>query len=381
MTHLFMDADAVVAALRPTEPVLFSRPADARQMARAVVDAFPGTVAYAVKVCDRPAVLQALYEGGVREWDVASIHEVRAVRAQFPHSTLHYMNPVKPREHIAEAYGLGVRIFAFDCERELIKIAESTGGDRAVVPVLRLAVPNDKAMFPLDRKFGCEEDEGVRLLRLAVAMGYRTGVTFHVGSQCQDAAAYRTATDIVCRTARRAGVEPVIVDIGGGFPTAYTGTEPSFAACVAAAREPLERWFPGYAGTFQCEPGRLLAAPSASVLVRVELRKGENLFLNDGYYGLLSELKWMPALHPMRLVRAGEQSRAPFASFSFYGPTCDSHDAMEGPYRLPDDIDEGDWIEIALMGAYSTVLATRFNGFPEPLSLVVEERRPLSAAA
>ncbi len=381
MTHLFMGAEAVVSALRPTDPVLISRLAEARQMAREVVRTFPGSVAYAVKVCDRPEVLQALHEGGVREWDVASIHEVRNLRAQFPNATLHYMNPVKSREHIVEAYELGVRVYAFDCERELRKIAESTGHDCAVLPVLRLAVPNDKAMFPLDRKFGCSEEEGVRLLRLAVGMGYRVGVTFHVGSQCEDAAAYRVATEIVCRTARAAGIEPAIVDIGGGFPTAYRGDEPSFASCVAAAKESLDRWFPGYAGAFQCEPGRLLAAPSASVLVRVELRKDQHLFLNDGYYGLLSELKWMPALHPIRTIRLGGKSRAPHMAFSFYGPTCDSHDCMEGPYMLPGDIDEGDWIEISLMGAYSTVLATRFNGFPAPLHVRVESPWHLSAAA
>lgn len=381
MTHLFMGAEAVVSALRPTDPVLISRLADARQMAREVVRSFPGSVAYAVKVCDRPEVLQALHDGGVREWDVASIHEVRAVRAQFPQATLHYMNPVKSREHIAEAYELGVRVFAFDCERELVKITESTGHDRSVLPVLRLAVPNDKAMFPLDRKFGCAEDEGVYLLQLATAMGYRVGITFHVGSQCEDAAAYRVATEIACRTADTAGIEPAIIDIGGGFPTAYRGDEPSFAACVAAAKDSLDRWFPGFAGVLQCEPGRLLAAPSASVLVRVELRKGSHLFLNDGYYGLLSELKWMPALHPIQVIRPGESIRTVNEAFSFYGPTCDSHDSMEGPYYLPGDIDEGDWIEISLMGAYSTVLATRFNGFPEPLTVQVDESWRMSVAA
>lgn len=381
MTTPFSGAEAIVAALRPDDPILLLRTDVAERAARDAVAAFPGTVAYAVKVCDRPEVLSALAAGGIAAWDVASIHEVRAVRALMPDAELHYMNPVKSHGHIAEAYRLGVRSFAFDCERELVKIIDATGGDHAVLPVVRLAVPNDKAKFPLDRKFGCDPAEGARLLRLAAARGYRTGVTFHVGSQCEDADAYRVATEIACLTACRAGVAPAVIDIGGGFPAAYRGDEPSFASCVDAAKGALDRGLPRFAGIFQCEPGRILAAPSASVLVRVELKKGASLFLNDGYYGLLSELKWMPGLHPVRLVRAGKKSRAPLAPFAFCGPTCDSIDTLDGPYLLPADIDEGDWIEIDLMGAYSTVLASRFNGFPEARVIHVAEPTLLRAAA
>lgn len=374
MIHRFLGAEAVVSALRPSDPLLLLKTHQAFETAREALATFPGTIAYAVKVCDRPEVLDALADAGIDHFDVASIYEVRALRAQFPGATLHYMNPVKSSAHIAEAYELGVQSFAFDCERELDKIIEATGGDRRVVPVVRVAVPQDKAMFALDRKFGCAEDEAARLLGLAALRGYRPGVTFHVGSQCEDAEAYFIATEIACRAARRAGVEPSVVDIGGGFPVAYRGTEPTFAACVAAARRALDHWLPAFGGIFQCEPGRLLAAPSAAALVRVELRKGQALHLNDGYYGLLSELKWMPALHSLRLIRPGAPSRAEPQAFELFGPTCDSIDAMEGPYLLPGDIDEGDWIEISLMGAYSTVLASRFNGFPEAEVLHVDDR-------
>lgn len=379
MTNRFQDAEAVLAARRPRDPLFLLNLDAAHVAARRAVELFPGNVAYAVKVCDVPQVLMAMHQAGVCDWDVASIHEVRALRQLLPQTTLHYMNPVKSAGHIAEAYDLGVRNYAFDCERELRKIAEATGGDRNVVPVLRLAVPNDKAMFPLDGKFGCDEAEAVRLLGLAKALGYRVGVTFHVGSQCENAEAYRVATDIACRAALAAVVEPHVIDIGGGFPAPYSGHEPSFAACIAAAKEVLDRWFPHYRGTFQCEPGRLVAAPAASVLVRVELRKEQALYLNDGYYGLLSELKWMPGMHPVRLVRPGEAPQAPLASFSFFGPTCDTHDAMDGPYLLPDDIAEGDWLEISLMGAYSAVLASQFNGFPA--AQVIEITGPRMAVA
>lgn len=383
MTHLFPTAEAVASALRPSDPILLSRPRAARDAAARMLRAFSGDVAYAVKVCDRPDFLRALADGGMRHWDVASLPEIRAVQAVQPNAVLHYMNPVKSREHIAEAYFRGVRTFAFDCERELMKIAEATGRDRAVVPVVRTTVPNDGAQFPLNGKFGCGEDEAARLLRLAAGMGWRPGVTFHVGSQCEDASAWGTATGIACRAAVKAGMEPSVVDIGGGFPTVFRGDEPSFGACVASARRALRRHFPRFRGAFRCEPGRVLAAPTASVLVRVELRRGRELFLNDGYYGLLGELKWMPGVHPVRLIRPGADTSEAVAAapFSFYGPTCDSVDAMDGPYLLPDDVDEGDWVEIGLTGAYSSVLASRFNGFGEARVVVVDEDEAMRAAA
>jgi ornithine decarboxylase len=381
MTHRFLTAEAVVSALRPIEPLLLSRPHEARRAAAEALRVFPGDVAYAVKVCDRPDLLEALAEAGIRHFDVASIHEIRTVQAVVPEAVLHYMNPVKRLDHMAEAYGRGVRTFAFDCERELDKIAEATGDDRGILPVVRIAVPNDRAKLPLDGKFGCDGAEASRLLRLAATRGYRVGITFHVGSQCEDAEAYFVATEMACAAALDAGVVPAMVDIGGGFPTAFRGDEPSFVACVAAARRALDHRFPHYRGVFQCEPGRLLAAPAASVLVRVELRKGTTLHINDGYYGLLGELKWMPSVHPIRLVRPNAPSRIAAAAFALHGPTCDSIDTMDGPYPLPDDVCEGDWIEIELTGAYSSVLASRFNGFPETEVLVLGEMRAVRVAA
>jgi len=356
------DARRVASVLRPVDPVLIMDAAAARAAARAAVAAFPGRVAYAVKANDRPDVLRALHEGGVRDWDVASIAEVRAVAALFPGDRMHYMNPVKPESHVAEAYALGVRSFAYDCADELGKVRRATGGAPDVVPVLRLAVSNEHAALGLSGKFGCPEDEAPALLRAAAACGWATGVTFHVGSQCRSAAAYADATWAACRAALAAGVPPALIDIGGGFPAPYVGDEPEFAACAAAARRRLDAVMPGFTGGFQCEPGRLLSAPAAGVLVRVELRKGDALHLNDGVYGLLGELKCLPGQHPARLVRPDAPHSRALAPFALYGPTCDSVDAMPGPYMLPDDVREGDWIEFGLMGAYSSVMRTAFNG-------------------
>lgn len=378
MMHLSA-AEAALFTRASADPLLLLHTAVATANARDIVSAFPGTVAYAVKVCDRPEILRALVDGGVREWDVASIHEIATVRSVMPGAVVHFMNPVKSREHVAHAYDQGVRTFAFDSEAELRKIAAVTGGDRAVLPVLRLAVPNDGARLPIDSKFGCSEDEAEHLARTALGMGYRYGLTFHVGSQCEDVTAWARAVDMVCRVAVKVGTPPHMVDIGGGFPARYRGSEPAFAACVAAARHALDRALPGFRGIFQCEPGRVLAAPAASALVRVELRKGNALFLNEGYYGLLAELKWMTATHPVR--RIGDRGGAPLAPFSFFGPSCDSVDAMEGPYWLPADMDEGDWIEVGQLGAYSTVLSTRFNGFPECRTVLADMAGTLLLAA
>lgn len=383
MIHRFAGAEAVLSTLRPTEPLLLLRTGAAALAAHDAVASFPGTVAYAVKVCDHPEVLRALAAGGVREWDVASIQEMQAVRAIMPDAVLHYMNPVKSREHIAQAWRMGVRSFAFDCEAELRKITETTQCDRSVLPVLRLSVDNGGARFPLDGKYGCAAEEAVRLIGLLTATGYRHGITFHVGSQCEDVDAWAVATTLACEVAQRAGVKPSLIDIGGGFPAQYRGEEPAFAACVRNAKAALDRAMPGFRGVFQCEPGRALAAPAASVLVRVELRKAQSLFLNDGYYGLLAELKWMTGMHPVRRIRLGEHrslALAP-APFSFFGPTCDSVDAMDGPFWLPADIEEGDWIEIGLMGAYSTVLSTCFNGFPETRAVLADSLVEVQLAA
>jgi ornithine decarboxylase len=370
MIRHFSTADAALSALRSPDPLLLLHLDAARAAARAALKTFPGSVAYAVKVCDTPEVLEALAEGGIRTWDVASVAEMKAVRAVQSDAELHYMNPVKSREHLAEAYAMGVRVFAFDCDRELAKIAEMTQGDRSVLPVVRIAVPNDSARLALDGKFGCGEDDAARLMRLAVDMGYGCGVTFHVGSQCEVVDAWGQASALACRAALRAGIVPAMFDIGGGFPARYRGHEPDFAACVGAAKAELDRFFPGFDGIFQCEPGRLLAASSASALVRVELRKEGALFLNEGYYGLLAELKWMTGVHPVRRMgrECGHENLSPF---TLYGPTCDSIDAMEGPYWLPDGTDEGDWIEIGMIGAYSTVLRTGFNGFAPARTVVI----------
>ena len=212
------------------------------------------------------------------------------------------------------------------------------------------------------------------------------GLTFHVGSQCVDVRAFSHAIRLCGEVVRRAG--PVDhLDVGGGFPARYAGDEPEFAAFVAVIEDALlEQGLDGIA--LQCEPGRALVADGASVLTRIELRRGQALYLNDGVYGNLAELKWVGPRFPLRLLRDGREIEVPSAAFDFFGPTCDSIDSMPGPHLLAGSADEGDWIEVGMMGAYSTALRTRFNGFESDAMAIMDdagwylgERRPAARPA
>ncbi len=372
MADTFSSAAALLVHRSPVDPVLCLRPHLVRARARRVVDAFPGGVLYAVKCNDAPEVLRALWAGGVREFDTASIGEVRLVKSLFPDARCHFMHPVKSAEANAEAYHAhGVRRFVLDHAGELAKIIGATGGAGDLELFVRLAVPGEGAVLALTGKFGVPVAEAAALLRSARPHARAVGLTFHVGSQCVEPAAYVRAIELAAEVVRRAGAIDHL-DVGGGFPAIYQGDEPVFERFVAVIVEAVRRR--GLSCALQCEPGRALVADGASVLARVELRRGGGLYLNDGVYGNLAELKWIGPRFPMRLVRQGRLSAAaPPAAFDLYGPTCDSVDSMPGPHWLPADAREGDWIEVGMMGAYSNALKTRFNGFESDHLAFIED--------
>ena len=361
MADTFTSAAALIAHVTPSNPVVGLRPHLIQARARRILAAFPGSVLYAVKCNDAPEVLRALWAGGVREFDTASIGEVRAVRALLPQASCHFMHPVKSVGAIAEAYhDHGVRRFVFDHPDELAKIVAATGCAEDLELFVRLAVPGEGALLALTGKFGVGVEDAGALVRAARGYAKVVGLTFHVGSQCVDPAAYGRAIALVAEVVRQVG--PVDdLDVGGGFPARYLGDEPAFELFVATIREAVARH--GLACRLQCEPGRALVADGASALARVELRRDDSLYLNDGVYGNLAELKWIGPHFPMRLVRPPRSSDGGRTGFDLYGPTCDSIDSMPGPHWLPADTDEGDWVEVGMMGAYSNALKTGFNGF------------------
>ena len=361
MADTYRSAAALITHRSPVDPVVGLRPHLIQARARRVLAAFPGDVLYAVKCNDAPEVLQALWAGGVRQFDTASIGEVRAVRALLPQASCHFMHPVKSVGAIAEAYHEhGVRRFVFDHPDELAKIVAATGGAEDLELFVRLAVPGDGALLTLTGKFGVGVEDAGALVRAARRHARTVGLTFHVGSQCVDPAAYMRAIALAAQVVRLVG--PVDdLDVGGGFPAVYRGDEPEFEAFVQAIRAAVAGH--GLTCRLQCEPGRALVADGASALARVELRRGDSLYLNDGVYGNLAELKWIGPQFPMRLVRPAGGTAGGRIGFDLFGPTCDSIDSMPGPHWLPADTDEGDWVEVGMMGAYSNALKTGFNGF------------------
>src|SRR5215469_10437773 len=367
----FSSVDAVVSRVRPTEPMLCLRPATILTSAQSFVAAFPGDVLYAVKCNPEPRVLRALWAGGIRHFDCASLAEVALVHELLPDAAVHFMHPVKARPAIRDAFdAYGVTDFAFDSPDELAKIMQETVpvglvGDPPVLGLfVRLALPKGGAVYDLSGKFGASLDDAVALLRAARPHAARLGITFHVGSQCLEPAAYARSVALASEAIANCGVPVDVVDVGGGFPVSYPDMTPvplgDYIAAIeaAAARLPenIRLW---------AEPGRALVASGGSVVVQVQLRRGDQLFVNDGIYGSLSDAGAPGFRFPARRIRLGEavdETGAP-ADFALFGPTCDSVDRMRGPFRLPADIREGDWIELGQLGAYGACLSTQFNGF------------------
>ncbi len=391
LRRVFADANAVLPAVddliaveRPEDPVHCVRPAAIAAAASAFVASFPGDVLYAVKCNPEPTVLRAIYEGGVRHFDCASAGEVALVRTMFSDAEIHFMHPVKARGAIRDAWTRhGVQDFVFDSADELAKILDVTGAIAAdgLGLVVRLALPKGTAAYDLSGKFGAAPDEAVALLRAARPHAARLGLSFHVGSQCLDPLAWRAAIELAGAVIRAAGVAVEVLDVGGGFPVAYPDIDPpplgAFMAEIEASFERLA--LPGT--RLWAEPGRALVAGGASVVVQVQLRRGNALYVNDGVYGSLSDAGAPGFNFPVRMIRPeGAATSGSDTAFEFFGPTCDSVDRMRGPFLLPDGIAEGDWIEIGQLGAYGACLRTAFNGFDRARMVEVRDGAMLETA-
>ena len=382
MQH-FPDARSVVRALAPDEPIILNRPHAAARAARFFVEKFPGKSLYAVKANPSPDLLQILWDNGVTHYDVASIAEVRLVRATLPEATLCFMHPVKAPSAIREAYHQhGVRTFSLDSVEELEKIVDACR-DEAGEPArdlrlcIRLRVSSEYSELSLASKFGCDLTEAPALLQHARQHADWLGVCFHVGSQAMTPFAYVQALERVRIAIGEASVVIDMIDVGGGFPSVYPGMEPP----------PLEDYFQiihqnfynlpiAYNAELWCEPGRALCAEYSSLIVKVEKRRGEELYINDGAYGALFDAAHVDWKFPVRALE--DDLIKPDMDFAFYGPTCDDADYMQGPFVLPEDIQAGDFIEIGMLGAYGAAMKTDFNGFGAAERIVVEDEPMVS---
>ena len=373
----------IISEVKPAIPVYFFRENAIRRASQFFIQNFTSpqyqsSILYSVKSNPEDKVLKSLFNSGIRKFDVASIIEVKLVNRLFGSDVqMYFMHPIKSREAIAESYfEFGVRDFSLDSFDELDKILEVTNFAKDLNLHLRLSIPNSHSIMDLSGKFGILPSESVGLIRKMRAVSKNLGICFHVGSQCMEPVQYRAAVNIVKEVLEKSEVKIDVLDVGGGFPANYPGMEPQNLTTYfdeifdAIAQINLEQdceiW---------CEPGRALVAESQSLLVRVEARKGNMLYINDGTYGGLFDAGMPDFIYPTLAYRINPNSSLcdKTMGFGFYGPTCDSIDEMKGPFYLPENIAEGDYIEIGQLGAYSKTIRTKFNGFYESLEFDVSD--------
>lgn len=368
----------LVSALKPQHPLYVLRPQILAQAARDFSALFSGDVMYAVKCNPDKAVLQILYKNGIKAFDVASVEEVRLAAKAAPKAKLYFMHPVKAPEAIREAYAIhGVRAFVLDTQEELFKILRETDLAHDLELFVRMALPkNSSAAIDFRAKFGAMPEDVSLLLQQCRPVAAKLGVCFHVGTQTMNPSVYARAVNIAAAAIARSGVKVDALDVGGGFPAAYPGQ---------AAPPPLPQYMKAISGALKkcglsdmpllCEPGRALVAHSTSLVVRVEQRRGDLLYINDGTYGGLFDAgRWLNLRYPVRLIRRdGELHHTEMLPFRLAGPTCDALDMMAGPFDLPADVRTGDWIELGNAGAYSRGLRGNFNGFGKSAAIALYE--------
>jgi ornithine decarboxylase len=338
------------------------------------------SILYAVKANPSLHVLRHLIRLGINQFDVASLEEVKLVYNQLPSAELYFMHPIKSRRAIRIAYfEYGVRHFSLDSEEELEKILVETDHACDLKLHVRLAIPNTYSEMSLAEKFGIDSHHAPSLLSAVAMVCENVGVCFHVGSQCMHPDAYCIAIRIAETVISQANVPVHYFNVGGGFPSIYPGMHPP----------PLIEYFQQIHQSFSqipnyknmqllSEPGRALVAESGSLVVNVTLRKGNVLYINSGTYGALFDAGMPKFIFPTRLLRPNNgPNSSEMKAFHLYGPTCDALDYMPGPFYLPADIREGDFIEVGQLGAYSCTLATQFNGFTHQGEIVEIDDRPL----
>jgi len=363
----FTSLQQVVREKRPTRPLYVIYPEIIASTARRFVSAFPGKTLYAIKTNPEAEVLGAIDRGGVRAYDVASLEEVIRIRERFDDAEIYFMHPVKSPEDIRSAYfDYGVRNFVLDCKEELFKILRETDLAQDLSLFIRLALPkNDKAMIDFSGKFGAQRDEAITLLRETRNVAASLSISFHVGTQTTDAAKYASAIAYTADLVRESGVKIDSLNVGGGFPVPYAGDEEicSLKDCVNEIKCALEK--AGWQNMpLLAEPGRILVAQGASLVSRVELRKGDTLYINDGIYGgLFDACSWLGLRYPVKAISCDRAFDGETQDYRMAGPTCDSLDMMEGPFNLPTDIGIGDWVTFENTGAYSIAMRSNFNGF------------------
>tara|TARA_Y100000816_G_scaffold47579_1_gene30043 strand:- start:3938 stop:5116 length:1179 start_codon:yes stop_codon:yes gene_type:complete len=361
----FKSVEDLINQLKPNNPVYCIRKHSINVASKFFQRKFPGKILYAVKTNPHPEVLKTVLESGIQNFDVASINEIKAIKNISPNANCSYMHTVKSRENIREAYfNYGIKTFSLDTKDELIKIIESTDNAKDLELFVRVAVSNEHAEIDLSKKFGASISEAIGLYRLTKQYSKRIGLSFHVGSQCMHPISYSKGISEIGKIIKKTKIVPDCINVGGGFPTIYPDLIPqSLDNYFKEIKEGLKNLKLNKNPEIICEPGRAIVAESGSTIVKVILRKKQKLFINDGTYGTLFDAGVPNIVYPSKKIVNGRLSSKKLTSFDFYGPTCDSIDYMKGPFILPNNIKENDYIELGQLGAYGLTFRTEFNGF------------------
>jgi len=376
----FNSVDELVNTIQPVDPVYCIRPHSIKAACSWFKNNFPGKVLYAIKTNPSEKVIKYIGECGINHFDVASINEIKLIKKVLPQAKAFYMNTIKSREHIKEAYfNYNIKDFAFDTKDELQKIIEATKTAKDLTLYVRVSISNEHAEIDLSKKFGALPSEALGLLRLAKAHAKKVGLSFHVGSQCMHPISYAKGIADLGSIIKKTKINPDIINVGGGFPSIYPDLNP----------QPLDSYMTEIKKAFNnlklenkpelfCEPGRALVAESGSSIVKVILRKKQKLYINDGTYGSLFDAGVPNFVLPTRMIPNGRITSKKLTSYSLFGPTCDSIDYMKGPFILPNNLKEGDYIEIGQLGAYSLTFRTKFNGFYSDQIFEVQDKPIMS---
>ena len=363
----FKTVEELVNQLRPNKPVYVIRKKSILSSAKFFQKKFPGKILYAVKTNPHPEVIKTLIRTGIDQFDVASIEEIKSVRNFSQTAKCSYMHTVKSRENISEAYfKFGIKTFALDTKDELIKIIESTSNAKDLELFVRVAVSNEHAEIDLSKKFGALNSEAAGLLRLVKQHSKKVGLSFHVGSQCMHPISYAKGITEIGNIIKKTKINPDYINVGGGFPTIYPDLIPQpIDSYFDEIKKSLENLKIDNLPKIICEPGRALVAESGSTIVKVNLRKKQKLYINDGTYGTLFDAGTPNIVFPSKMIKDSSNKiiSKKLTAFDFYGPTCDSMDYMKGPFLLPNNIKENDYIELGQLGAYGLTFRTQFNGF------------------
>ena len=363
----FKSVETLVNQLRPDKPVYCIRKNSILSASKFFQKKFPGKILFAVKTNPHPEVIKTLIKSGIDQFDVASIEEIRAVRKFSQTAKCSFMHTVKSRESISQAYfKYGIKTFALDTKDELIKIIESTGNAKDLELFVRVSVSNEHAEIDLSKKFGALNSEAAGLLRLAKQHSDKIGLSFHVGSQCMHPISYAKGITEIGNIIKKTKIIPNYINVGGGFPTIYPDLIPqSLDNYFDEIKKSLENLKIDNLPEIICEPGRALVAESGSTIVRVNLRKKQKLYINDGTYGTLFDAGTPNIVFPSKMIKdtSNKIISKKLTAFDFYGPTCDSMDYMKGPFLLPNNIKENDYIELGQLGSYGLTFRTQFNGF------------------